>query len=656
MKKKEKCHLYIRVSTAMQVDGYSLDAQKDRLVKFAEFQGMEIVREYCDAGKSGKSITGRPEFQQMLQDVADGRDGVSYILVFKLSRFGRNAADVLNSLQYIQDYGVNLICVEDGIDSSKDSGKLTITVLSAVAEIERENILVQTMEGRRQKAREGKWNGGQAPFGYLLDSKNSTLIVNPEEAEIVRIIFDKFIHTDMGADSISNYLNQHGYSKKKLRDQEVSHFSRSTIIKILDNPVYAGKIAYGKSVTEKVKGTRDQYRRVKQDEYLLADGLHEAIIDPETWEAAKAKRKVTGVKWNKTHSLDHEHILSGILKCPVCGSGMAGTVRRRKNKKTGEYKDDFYYRCQHRRKIDEDHFCDFKPSLNQDELNEKVVQIIRDMVAMEKFRDFIQSKLQEKVDLSSLEEEREQVKGKLQQVMGAKKKLVLMLDKLDVNDRHYERKYQDMQERLDNLYDRISELEEMLADAEEKISASCGEQITGKQIYQFLLEFDKIYKKMTDLEKKEFMRTFIKAIELYPERDDSGRIIKQISFKFPVYYNGCEGDTIRLLNKNTVETVVLLTRKRKSKDYKVEIEIPIDVDGSKTYTEEKSTYQNIKKFIKAKYGVNTHTKDIAEVKRDCGVEMRLNYNISKKENPKIRHCTQEKRGYIMDALEHYQVI
>ena len=563
MKKKEKCYLYIRVSTAMQVDGYSLDAQKDRLVKFAEFQGMEIVREYCDAGKSGKSITGRPEFQRMLQDVADDRDGVSYILVFKLSRFGRNAADVLNSLQYIQDYGVNLICVEDGIDSSKDSGKLTITVLSAVAEIERENILVQTMEGRRQKAREGKWNGGQAPFGYLLDSQNSTLIVNPEEAEIVRLIFEKFVHTDMGADSISKYLNQHGYSKKKLREQEVSHFTRSTILKILDNPVYAGKIAYGKNATEKVKGTRDQYRRVKKEEYLLAEGLHEAVIDQETWEAARAKRKVTGVKWNKTHSLDHEHILSGILKCPVCGSGMAGTVRRRKNKKTGEYKDDFYYRCQHRKKIDEEHFCDFKPSLNQDELNGEVVQIIRDMVAMEKFRDFIQDKLHEKVDVSALEAEREQMKGKLLQVVGAKKKLVLMLDKLDVNDRHYERKYQDMQERLDNLYDRISELEEMLADAEEKISASCGEQITGKQIYQFLLEFDKIYRKMTDLEKKEFMRTFIKAIELYPERDDSGRIIKQISFKFPVYYNGCEGDTIRLLNENTVETVCKLSRKIK---------------------------------------------------------------------------------------------
>lgn len=653
MKKKEKCYLYIRVSTAMQVDGYSLDAQKDRLVKFAEFQGMEIVREYCDAGKSGKSITGRPEFQQMLQDVADDRDGVSYILVFKLSRFGRNAADVLNSLQYIQDYGVNLICVEDGIDSSKDSGKLTITVLSAVAEIERENILVQTMEGRRQKAREGKWNGGQAPFGYLLDSKNSTLIVNPEEAEIVRIIFDKFVRTDMGADSISNYLNQHGYSKKKLRDQEVSHFSRSTIIKILDNPVYAGKIAYGKSVTEKVKGTRDQYRRVRQDEYLLADGLHEAIIDPETWEAAKAKRRVTGVKWNKTHSLDHEHILSGILKCPVCGSGMAGTVRRRKNKKTGEYKDDFYYRCQHRKKIDEDHFCGFKPSLNQNELNEKVVQIIRDMVAMEKFRDFIQSKLQEKVDVSSLEEEREQVKGKLQQVMGAKKKLVLMLDKLDVNDRHYERKYQDMQERLDNLYDRISELEEMLADAEEKISASCGEQITGKQIYQFLLEFDKIYRKMTDLEKKEFMRTFIKAIELYPERDDSGRIIKQISFKFPVYYNGCEGDTIRLLNENTVETVVLLS-KLNTKQH-IEVELNLD-EMDLTAVEKKATYQEIKDYVLEHSGLKVSSLYIAQVKQKCRIIERENYNTPKSEDSRQPQCPPEKEKAIMEVLKHFGMI
>lgn len=70
MSKKKKCYIYIRVSTAMQVEGYSLEAQKERLNKFADFQNLEVVREYCDAGKSGKNITGRPEFAQMLQDVA----------------------------------------------------------------------------------------------------------------------------------------------------------------------------------------------------------------------------------------------------------------------------------------------------------------------------------------------------------------------------------------------------------------------------------------------------------------------------------------------------------------------------------------------------------------------------------------------------------
>ena len=559
-KKKLRCYIYVRVSTSMQVDGYSLEAQRDRLIKFAEFQEMEVVREYCDAGKSGKNISGRPEFSQMLQDIAEDRDRVDFILVFKLSRFGRNAADVLNSLQYIQDFGVNLICVEDGIDSSKDSGKLTITVLSAVAEIERENILVQTMEGRRQKAREGKWNGGQAPFGYELDSKNGTLTVNPKEAEIVRIIFSKFVNEGLGADSICDYLNQHGYQKKKVKKNELNYFSRGFIMKILDNPVYIGKIAYGRIATEKVKGSRDQYKRVKADDYMLVEGIHEAIVDQELWEAARIRRKETGVKWNKTHSLEHEHILSGILRCPVCGSGLVGTVRRRKNKKSGEYKDDFYYKCLHRRKIDDTHFCNFRLVLNQDEINHQSEEIILDMVADPEFRNYMVSKLNEKVDVSSLETEKNQVREQFRQVMGAKKKLTEMMERLDIGDKHYDRKYQDMQDRQNVLYDRISELEEAIADIEVKISGAYEEKITIDQLYKILLNFDKMYYMMSDLEKKRFMREFIEGIELYPEKQKDGRILKQISLGFPVFYEGSEGDTIWLHKENTVETVVLMSK------------------------------------------------------------------------------------------------
>ena len=76
---------------------------------------MTIVGEYSDEGFSGKNIQGRLEFQRMLSDIQQGKDDISFVLVFKLSRFGRNAADVLNSLQLMQDFGVNLICVEDEI-------------------------------------------------------------------------------------------------------------------------------------------------------------------------------------------------------------------------------------------------------------------------------------------------------------------------------------------------------------------------------------------------------------------------------------------------------------------------------------------------------------------------------------------------------------
>ena len=126
MKNQLKCYIYTRVSTSMQVDGYSLDAQKDKLHKYADYQDMIIAGEYSDEGKSGKSVEGRPQFQQMLQDIETGKDNIDFVLVFKLSRFGRNAADVLSSLQRMQDFGVNLICVEDGIDSSKDAGKLIV--------------------------------------------------------------------------------------------------------------------------------------------------------------------------------------------------------------------------------------------------------------------------------------------------------------------------------------------------------------------------------------------------------------------------------------------------------------------------------------------------------------------------------------------------
>mgnify|MGYP000608024872 FL=1 len=103
---------------------------------------------------------------------------------------------------------------------------------------------------------------------------------------------------------------------------------------------------------------------------MLNDGIHEAIISEEMWNQAHRKRQETGVLHVKTHSLEHKHILSGIIKCPVCGSGMYGNVNRKKHPDGGYYKDYFYYACKHRKLVD-GHRCTYKRQIEPDNRGEK---------------------------------------------------------------------------------------------------------------------------------------------------------------------------------------------------------------------------------------------------------------------------------------------
>ena len=635
MKKQQKCYIYTRVSTSMQVDGYSLDAQKDKLRKYADYQEMSIVGEYSDEGKSGKSVEGRPQFKQMLADIESGKDNVDYVLVFKLSRFGRNAADVLSSLQKMQDYGVNLICVEDGIDSSKDAGKLMISVLSAVAEIERENILVQTMEGRRQKAREGRWNGGFAPYGYQL--VNGELIIAEDEAEIIRIIYDKFVNTTMGMAAIAAFLNNSDYKKNLRQNNTIEGFSTSFVKGVLDNPIYCGKLAFGRRKNEKIPGTRNEYHIVKQKGYLLSDGIHEAIISEEMWNQAHRKRQETGVLQVKTHSLEHEHILSGIIKCPVCGSGMYGNVNRKKHSDGGYYKDYFYYACKHRKLVD-GHRCTYKRQWNEDRINAAVEEIIRKFVKNPKFEQEIRKQIGSSIDTSELEREYDGLKDRLSQTTGAKNRLADQMDHLSVSDKNYDKKYNDMQERLDKLYDEITDIENAMEEVETRLYNIRQDKISEDNVYQFLLFFDKLYDKFTDLEKKTFLKSFLSDVFIYEEEQKDGRILKGLRFKFPIYMNGRNVLGVDCDNESTDETVCLLFKLHEAE-------------------RSKATYEEIKKYV-AEYndGMKVSNLYIAQVKRKCGIELAENFNITRSEGVKQPQCPKEKEEAIIGALKAFQMI
>ena len=556
-KERIKVYTYKRVSTAMQIDGYSLDAQRSRMKAYADFNDYEIVGEYEDAGKSGKSIEGRMQFRQMMEDVKSGKDNISYVLVFKLSRFGRNAADVLSTLQVMQDFGVNLICVEDGIDSSKDAGKLMISVLSAVAEIERENIRVQTMEGRIQKAREGKWNGGFAPYGYQL--VNGKLEINEEEAVAIRTIYDQYVNTDIGSNGISKYLENHGIRKIQRQNGKNPLFDAHLVRLILKNPVYCGKIAYGRRKTEKVHGTRNEYHLVEQENFLLVDGLHEAIIPEDVWNAAQAKLIAQAKKYEHVNKGKNErtHLLSGIVKCPICGAGMYGNKSIKYKKDGTKYKDFFYYGCKHRG-MQRGHKCNYRKQIREELLDDAVAEVIVKLVSNPHFASMMQEKINMKVDTTAIDQEITNYEKQLRQDYAIKSKLIEEIDNLNPDDRHYIRRKADLDDRLYRMYDKIEELESQLMDARAKKTSIEAEKITGDNIYKVLIYFDKLYFAMNDVERRQLIEALIAEIQIYEERKPNGQWLKSIRFKLPIIENDL---SIGLDNGEHVETCVLLGRK-----------------------------------------------------------------------------------------------
>lgn len=551
-----KVYTYTRVSTAMQIDGYSLDAQKSRMKAFADYNGYEIVGKYEDAGKSGKSIEGRLQFNQMMEDIKLGKDGVSYVLVFKLSRFGRNAADVLSTLQVMQDFGVNLICVEDGIDSSKDAGKLMISVLSAVAEIERENIRVQTMEGRIQKAREGKWNGGFAPYGYKL--VNGELVVNEEESEAIRVIFDQYVNTNMGANGIAKYLEDHGIHKIIRQNGKTPLFDASLIRKILKNPVYCGKIAYGRRKMEKIHGTRNDYHLVEQEKFLLADGIHEPIVSEELWQSAQVKLLAQAKKYEHVNiGKDIKvHLLSGIVKCPVCGAGMYGNKSVKHKKDGTKYKDFFYYGCKHRN-MNRGYKCDYKKQINEELLDNSVSEIIIKLVSNPKFASMMQDKINMQVDTTAIEQELANYEKQLRQAYGVKSKLIEEIDSLDPDDRHYINRKADLDNRLYNMYDKIEGIENQLIAARAKKQSIEAEKLTSDNIYKVLIYFEKLYAVMNESERRQLIEALVSEIQIYEERQPNGQWIKSIKFRLPIIEEDMD---ICLDNDEHVETIVLMSK------------------------------------------------------------------------------------------------
>ncbi|WP_290774194.1 MULTISPECIES: recombinase family protein [unclassified Exiguobacterium] len=333
----KRAAIYARVSTVEQADeGYSIDAQLKILRNICDEKGFELVEEFVDRGISGKDIVNRPGLQAMLQAVEERR--LDIVLVWKMNRLSRRITDMLNIVDSLKLYNVEFYSHTDNIDTNTPQGSFQFHIMAAVSEFERKNIAENVKMGMIERAQSGRWNGGVV-YGYdiikvrdTMRKRGDTLLeINPAEAEVVRKIFNLYNQGD-GYKTIANRLNHEGHKTKHKREHSINGVKT-----ILMNPLYAGYIRY--NVRQEWSTKR---RKNINPDPVLVRGIHDPIIDEQTWKRTQELLKGRSRTPNRVHS--GSYLLTGIMKCPQCGAGMV--LSRTTNKRTnGEKRVLEYYAC-----------------------------------------------------------------------------------------------------------------------------------------------------------------------------------------------------------------------------------------------------------------------------------------------------------------------
>ena len=646
--KGKRCFVYTRVSSLQQVDGFSLDGQLESVSSFASAYDMKIVEVFSDEGFSGKNISGRPEFSRMLRTIRSNPDVVDYILVYKLSRFGRSAADTLGTLKELKNYDVYLYSVEEHIDSASHLGELLVAILASLSEMERENIRTFTSLGHSKGFESGRWQGGAPPAGYYL--KDKELFVDDSYRDIIELIFKLYGEEGYSVAGVVKYLLSRGIKRPPHKNSKLDYFSTSSIKRILDNPVYKGYLAYGRRRVVPKKDKKDETHVVRQKDFPVVKGIHEAIVSEELWDLCHSRRVSSGVKFEKKYNLERVCLLSGLVKCPVCGATLYSNISRKRKPSGGIYKDYFYFACKHRLLV-EGAKCTFKNQIHQDRLTSAVYDIVKGIISDDLFVSGIQKQLSCSVDTSVIESDISSLEQHLGTLERSIRSLSSEIDSLDADSSSYSRIYQDMTTRLYRLYDDLSFTEGELSTARSKLLSVRKERLSYEGIKSLLSSFDLIWSRCSDLEKQSLFRLLIERIEIYPERLSSGRLIKSITFKFPLS-NGEKLLDLSLDSCVTDECCVLLSKLYSEGTFSIYLSLD---SSDATCGEYHASYSDIKSWVLDTYGVKVSSLYISQVKRSFGLNMGTNYNVSKK-GTSVPICPPEKFDMISSALRHFKII
>lgn len=332
-----KAAIYLRVSTEEQTERYGLDMQRSRCLKYCEYQNLEVVEIYEDAGITGSTVD-RPALQRLLLDARNGKWEV--VVVYKVDRLSRSARNLHTICEdYLIAHNKDLASCVEGIDTKTSIGRFFLNLLGIFAEMERDTIRERMDGGRWEAAKQGSWVAGGVPFGYrkeTLKDGRHLLLIDEAEAAIVRRMFEWHVEEGVGAQVIAERLNALGLQtpyqmRNNSRHRQALAWTNSAVGRILKNPLYMGETYQHRRMGRLAKDLHPRETWI----------LHEvpAIVSVATFEKSRKvaanNRRVSGGQNRKALP----YLLRDVLFCGHCGGRLRGVYSRWGDEKRR------YYRC-----------------------------------------------------------------------------------------------------------------------------------------------------------------------------------------------------------------------------------------------------------------------------------------------------------------------
>lgn len=314
---------YCRVSTDSEDQLHSYRSQvqyyTDLIEKNKEWVMTEI---YADEAITGTQITKREGFQRMISDCMDGK--IDMVITKSISRFARNTLDTLKYVRMLKENNVAIFFEDENINTLTMDGELLLVVLSSVAQQEVENISDNVKKGLKMKMKRGELVGFQGCIGYDYDPETKSISVNPDEVEIVKYIFTRYVQ-GAGSFVISRELNELGYKTKLGND-----WTQSTVIGVIKNEKYKGDILLGKTFTVDPISKRRLENLGEEDQFYIKNH-HEPIISEEMFDKAheilkkrgKSRSALHQVSAGKREKFTRQYAFSCMLECGFCGSNLS---------------------------------------------------------------------------------------------------------------------------------------------------------------------------------------------------------------------------------------------------------------------------------------------------------------------------------------------